>query len=379
MFGKSHGVAITGFLVTVAIYGTTFVTNGCGLNTGGEQIHCGTDADPEIWPICYEDAGTGIEPLACTGQCVEMGTADFRERPVLLWMGAEEEQPKCPERANSEFYTGYADLNVALPCQKCECGPAKCVMPSGMVASSNNACQGSATAYDGPTEWDGSCVSPAKLPAGSFHSIGLTPASVSSCEPIGNAEPKAPSFAPEISSFAGGVYWKNYVKACQGTAQGFCPSSGDLCIPSTEPPPPEFRYCVQYALPVDESNLPQCPKAFPERFTFYAGTKGKVECSPCQCGEPVGAQCSISFSAYQDATCSGAPMPLFQNVPAFDGSCIDFGAASVALASMEAKWTVNKPGTCEVSGGELIGEVKPVDPRVFCCQAPAPSAPPPTE
>ncbi|TKD01220.1 hypothetical protein [Polyangium fumosum] len=61
-------------------------------------------------------------------------------------------------------------------------------------------------------------------------------------------------------------------------------------------------------------------------------------------------------------------MSLFENVPALDGSCINFGAASFALGSMSAKWTVNEPGTCEPKGGEHVGEVKGVDPRVFCCQ-----------
>jgi hypothetical protein len=41
---------------------------------------------------------------------------------------------------------------------------------------------------------------------------------------------------------------------------------------------------------------------------------------------------------------------------------------------MEAKWAINSPGSCEPSGGELIGEVKGTDPRVFCCQPP-PDAP----
>jgi hypothetical protein len=63
-------------------------------------------------------------------------------------------------------------------------------------------------------------------------------------------------------------------------------------------------------------------------------------------------------------------MPLFENVPAVPGSCVGFGGASFSLGSMEAKWIANEPGTCEASGGELIGKPEAVDPRVFCCQAP---------
>ncbi len=155
---------------------------------------------------------------------------------------------------------------------------------------------------------------------------------------------------------------------------GICPNANELCLPSAEPPPPGFRQCVQYTLPVDEQKLPLCPQEFPGRFVFYSGTEGQLDCTPCQCGDPVDAQCAVSFSAYQDTTCAGLPMPLFKEFTAFPGSCVDFGAASIPLGSMEAKWVSNAPGTCEPSGGELIGEVKGTDPRVFCCQTP-PDAP----
>jgi len=371
MFGKSHGVAITGFALTIVLSSTAIVNNGCGVNTGGAGISCGTDADPNDWPECYDDAGPapGLDPEACTGQCVPRGPSGFDPRIVLVWMGPEEEAPQCPDRAKSRFDSGYEGLSVELPCQKCECEPATCVMSTGLVTTSNDACQGGAvTKFEAPPDWDGSCSSPAQVPAGSFRSIELTPATVSSCNPIGNAEPKAPSFAPPRSSFAGGVYWKNHVVACEGPAEDKCPTTDFVCVPSTQPSPPEFRYCVEYIKTIDENDLPECPVQYPDRFTIYKGTKGKVECSPCECGDPVGAQCAVSLSAYQDPTCTGAPMPLFENVPAINSQCIDFGGMSVSLESMSAKWTVNEPGQCLPKGGEIVGEVKPVDPSVYCCQ-----------
>ncbi|MDC0745340.1 hypothetical protein [Polyangium mundeleinium] len=122
---------------------------------------------------------------------------------------------------------------------------------------------------------------------------------------------------------------------------------------------------------MNENNLPQCPSVFPDRFVFYRGTEGQVECSPCTCGEPVGAKCNAKLSAFQDPACGSVPPSLFENVPAA-AICIDFSASPLTLGAMEADWISNEPGTCEPSGGELIGEVKGTDPRVFCCQTPPP-------
>jgi hypothetical protein len=44
-------------------------------------------------------------------------------------------------------------------------------------------------------------------------------------------------------------------------------------LPSAEPPPPGFRQCVQYLLPVNEDKLPQCPEAFPDRLVFIRERK----------------------------------------------------------------------------------------------------------
>jgi hypothetical protein len=368
---KFAGIAVASGLVATTI----LVGNGCTTEPYAIVVTCKPDADPDadVNGFCFGDGGTGIEPasMKCEdrgGSCIAMGTADFRKEAVLLWMGAEEDEPDCPDRAEGVFYEGYGDLTVSLPCQACSCGPATCALPSAIDVHGSAFCGGNATSYAAPESWDGSCVSPSVLSSGSFSSIKLAAPTVGGCEPIGDPLPGSPSFAPRPASFADGIYWGKYAKACQGTAQGMCESSSDLCLPSTEPPPPEFRQCVQYTLPVDEANPPTCPDAFPERFLFYRGTEGKPECSPCECGEAVGGSCSATLSVYQDSACAGQPMPLFQNVPALPGLCIDFNGSSVPLGSMSAKWVQNEPGTCEVKGGEPVGQVKGVDPRVFCCQ-----------
>jgi len=376
-------------IVTLAIAGgcsgaALLASQGCTTEPWVSVFECLPDADPEAGyeGHCFQDGGT-VDPASwkCEdrgGQCVDLGTSDFTDA-VLLWVGEEDEEsaPQCPDRAPSLFYTGYSDLLIDQPCDKCSCGPATCALPGAIEVYDSAFCGGASTSYQGPESWDGSCVSPSVLPSGSFDSIKLSAPALTGCEPLGAPEHKPPGFAPKRRSFGGGVYWGKYAKACRGVAQGMCESSGDTCVPSTEPPPPEFRQCVQYLRDANEG-LPQCPEAFPEQFVFYSATKGEVTCTACSCGEPEGGNCKASVSAYQDLSCGSAPMPLFEGVPASQGTCIDLAGMPYALGSMSSKWIANEPGTCQPIGGELIGEVKGADPRVFCCQEKAaPPAPPP--
>jgi hypothetical protein len=176
--------------------------------------------------------------------------------------------------------------------------------------------------------------------------------------------------APRTNVIFGGVGWKQAAKVCNGTAKGECDKSGDSCVPNAEPRPPDFQYCVKYTLPVNEAKLPQCPGAFPERHLFYKGIEGKRECTECTCGGPIGSQCIATFSAYQDPACGNIPTPFFKE--AVGGSCIE--SMPWSLGAMSANWAVNDPGKCEPTGGQAVGEIKPVDPRLFCCQ-PLPAAP----
>ncbi len=348
------------------------VSTGCTTGVKKLVFDCTGDGGPYPCPPDEVDAGPdapGIDPAACQGDCVEMGAADFRKEAVLLWMGAEEHEPECPDRAPQVFYTGYADPNIWMQCDKCECGPSSCALPDGMTVHNQQFCQDpNADGYTAPAEWDGSCVSPSVFPGGSFSSIKLAPAQAMPCEPIAAQIPDPPAFAPGLVSFGPGLYWHTFAKACQGVAKGECENPAELCLASTKPPPPEFRQCVQYLLPVNESKLPQCPSQFPDRFLFHSGAEGKLECSACECGEPVGAQCNASFSAYQDTMCTNGPMPIFENVSAGAGTCVDLAGTPYSLGSMSAQWKQNVPGECEPKGGELINETVGSDPRVFCCQ-----------
>src|SRR5689334_5589410 len=41
------------------------------------------------------------DDVTCPGDCVPLGTVDFRREAVLLWMGDPAKVPACPERALS--------------------------------------------------------------------------------------------------------------------------------------------------------------------------------------------------------------------------------------------------------------------------------------
>ncbi len=363
------------FLATSGISVSVFFGAGCGLDFGPGKMYCDPDGgDNENFPSCADDAGTGLAPesLKCEdngGACVAIGNGDFEKEAILLWIGGEEsDAPKCPDRAptpDDDMY--FADLVVNVQCDECKCSAPTCVLPHAIGTDTQPACGGGVSDnYAAPNDWNGSCFSPAILPAGSFASFSLPAATVTACTPS-NTVPMGPSglIAPKSSFILGGVGWKYAAKACNGVANGACENGGDSCVPNAEPRPPDFQYCLRYKpYAIDEANLPECPTAFPERHLFYKGMEGKRECTECKCGDPVGSQCIATFSAFQDPGCADNPLPFFKDVP---GSiCIE--AMPWTLGAISAKMAINDPGKCEPSGGEAVGEIKPVDPRLFCCQ-----------
>lgn len=372
MYQNRKSVMVFMAFTTLLAWCSSIFNSGCGLNFGPQKIICGEDPDCEHFPSCCVDAGPGIAPesLRCEdkgGACVAIGTDDFEANAVLLWIGGEDlDAPKCPDRApkpDSDMY--FADLVVDVQCEECKCSAPECILPHAIGVDPLLSCASGITDnYAAPNDWNGSCYSPAKLPAGSFASFALPSATVTNCTPSASPPIKAPSaMAPRSNVIFGGVGWKRAAKVCNGTANGEC-DSGDSCVPNAEPRPPDFQYCVKYTLPVDEANLAKCPAAFPERHLFYKRIEGKRECTECKCSDPVGTQCIATFSVFQDPTCGNVPTPFFKE--AAGGQCII--AMPWTLGAFSAQWAVNEPGKCEPIGGEPVGEIKPVDPRLFCCQ-----------
>jgi hypothetical protein len=113
---------------------------------------------------------------------------------------------------------------------------------------------------------------------------------------------------------------------------------------------------------------PQCPAEYPDRFEFYTDANDTRECTACECTQTAPPECSAWVSVYEDDSCS---VPLFSIMmdPGSSDHCTNVGPTA-ELASMEAAWVTNTPGSCAASGGTSVGEIKPIDPRTFCCQSP---------
>jgi hypothetical protein len=171
------------------------------------------------------------------------------------------------------------------------------------------------------------------------------------CTPREARDPPVPRVNP----------WAVTALACAPNAHASCDRDGLLCVsePAGRLPPPDgFRTCIYHP---DE--VP-CPEAYPVQRVFYAGVEDTRACSPCACGEPEGASCSILATAYTDAACQGLA------VSAMVSSVLDFCGVLVpgtGLGSKSAEVLDIDPGTCTPSGGEPTGSVKPTGPSTFCC------------
>ena len=296
---------------------------------------------------------------ACPGECVPLPPFGF-DGPALLWIGPEPQVPECPARAPVEVYEGRAGLDASHECPPCECSQPVCELPSGITASTLNACPNDGpgatlTDFAPPPSWDGSCTSPTTVPPNLLGSMTVQDVTERPCEPVPQTVPHG------TSPFSWGVV----ARACRGEAiDTVCNDPGLTCLSSAEPPPPGFRQCIMYLGPDDGAGV-QCPDNYPELHVFFGAVEDTRSCTECTCTQTAPSTCIAYLSTFQDTSCN-TPLissPIGTEVPL----CTDV-MPGVALGSMQATWTTNQPGTCAASGGESIGEVKPKDPRTFCCQ-----------
>jgi hypothetical protein len=141
---------------------------------------------------------------------------------------------------------------------------------------------------------------------------------------------------------------------------------------AAEAPPAGAHQCIERIL----DNADDCSiTPYPIEYIFYKpdeieDTRG---CTPCSCELSMDSDCSVSISAYQDLTCSEKSLIATGVVSLTDVNpqCHDV-MPGAGLQSMMATVLTDKPGTCQASGGEPVGEVKvdPLKAHVFCCQEP---------
>jgi hypothetical protein len=106
----------------------------------------------------------------------------------------------------------------------------------------------------------------------------------------------------------------------------------------------------------------KCPTGWSDKMIFYGSFDDTRDCSPCECGAPVGSKCIAQVSVYSNNTCSGVPL---LDVTVDAAGCHN-PMDGAALASKKAT-AVYTPGTCEPSGGEPTGSAVPANPITVCC------------
>jgi hypothetical protein len=294
----------------------------------------------------------------CPGECVPLPPLGF-DGPALLWIGPESEAPECPARAPKEVYVGHAGLGASFECPPCECTQPACEFPAGVTASDTNMCQGPGfTQFDAPPSWGGACTAAtAVITSNELRSVSIEPVTERPCKPV----------PPDVTHDTGPNGWGTLARACRGEAIAtVCNDPGMTCLPSAEPPPPGFRQCIIYL----RDGETQCPADYPDRFDFYGSLEDTRDCTPCACTQTAPSQCSARVTGFQDVTCTVAA-ELFSTVADLGNTgCIPILSASAELGSMDAEWVTNEPGTCATTGGEPMGQIVPIDPRIFCCQPP---------
>ncbi|WP_437594885.1 hypothetical protein [Sorangium sp. So ce1000] len=152
------------------------------------------------------------------------------------------------------------------------------------------------------------------------------------------------------------LWWATRATACVAGAHTAC-ADATTCAPAA---PSGFLTCIYH-----EGDA-ACPDGYAQRHVFYKDVLDRRDCTPCSCGEPTGASCTIMASVYRDAACTDlvASTLVGSSVP-FCGVTlpgIGLGSKSAAVAAVE-------PGACAPQGGEPVGELQPVEPSTFCCIA----------
>lgn len=305
----------------------------------------------------------------CEGNCVP-SHADGFEGLSMYWIGPPGNVPPCPESAPFAGSKHWGDLAKPDPpsCPACSCSTAACALPELMDISAAP-CPGNGAQslpFDAPAGWtEGTCTDEDAIPTGLKCAGGVLCAQSLTIE----APRVEPCIASPVAEDVGvpPPPWGLVAQECiLGTLphEG-CETTGAACAP---PPPPGFRLCVYRS--GDDAAVPCVAPYDDERFVMYLGWHDTRACSPCECGDPQGADCWASIDVFTDTACGTflGSFPLSNAIPA---TC--FGLPPGAgLGSKSGSFLVDMPGTCEVKGGKASGDVMPSGPVTLCCMPPTP-------
>lgn len=324
----------------IALFGWVVLVAGC--TTGRIDVYSCMDPCRECEHPC--------DPCP-HGECVPLPPLGW-DGPVLLWRGNIDAPQACPPQAPNPVYEGYDGLSYVAQCPPCSCGPAACTLP-GPEIWDGPGCQGAATPYPLPDDWTGGCSSPALVPEASLGSVGFPVTQLSPCEPQeGTIVEK------------GDYHWALLARACQTTEPPAACDEATICVPTSEPPPPGFEQCIFL-----RGEIAECPLGYPNKRVFYSAIDtSSVGCTACACSPPVGGACDATLLGWSETGCAGSAIAT-GDISLTTPDCNE-PLAGFDLASMEADWVQNIPGTCTASGGEPFGEAHPAEPATFCCQTP---------
>lgn len=321
-------------------------------------IHgCGTNS-------MVDDASTGnamTDEPSCPDTCAPQ-PPDWNG-PTLLWSGplwGGTDVPSCPADAPNIIYEGYADLIATTKCEACKCEPSTgaCSLLSTITLyMSEIACTPSPIVYpfDPPPNWDGSCTAGDAIAPHTYNTITFGPHHLTneSCAPV--------TPIPEIKGYP--PHWDTYALACGISAQCI---DDKTCIKSDRTSD-EFLTCVF------REGIATCPEDYPVQHVFHNGFDDQRGCSACECGPPVGSNCSGMVKLYEDSECKDSFLELTIGAKHSQTACASGPdpypmAWPFPVGSKSADPVTYKPGTCAASGGDLMGEAVPTGPTTFCCR-----------
>jgi hypothetical protein len=312
-------------------------------------------------PCCKDNAVPCIEapvPRDCNSMCLPEGPPpDWSREPLLVWYGPSSQvtmDAKCPD--GSKGLLLHTDPLASYHCPSCICGDPSCVLPSGIIASNTDMCQGPLVTEFPATDPDG-CSTPIEIKPDTFRSLGLLAPTVSPCA--------ASMEMPTDEEKERHTSWANNALICSGKALGTC-ALDQTCMMFL-PPIPGYMHCIQGA--TEGAKVTSCPERYPLLFTFYHSLDDEASCTPCKCDPAVGSQCTAEVSAFTDSSCVESSH-IFEDyiVPLAAPQCATV-PSNTALRGMTEKWVINKPGKCTPRGGEPTGVPIPDQKTswTFCC------------
>jgi hypothetical protein len=285
-----------------------------GLLGAGVEMSCA----PEPWscPDDGKDHLCNICPGACRRVLNEYITFNPEYFPLLVWMGKEEDAPRCEYYGMAPMARWGIELREDASCPPCAC-------------REDESCQWAAVRYRSGTDCDGEQVRQPVLVGGFQSSYRAMP----DCEELATGDRGLPidayGFEPvelwpsckgEEGQAVPGETWKTVAVECSPNYQNTrdlpsvtwgCPEDEKgprACLFDRLPVRDGFRACIwgdsesRYQNPPrDPADTPACPLEYPNKTVAYETVDG---CGECQCAVEHEPACSLQISIYGDDECT---------------------------------------------------------------------------